>query len=61
METNLHSGEQRDVARAHGCQEGLLTIIQPFDGTGLPTMTHGLFGRIDHLKFRGRELLRAIP
>jgi len=60
VETNLHSGEQRDVARAHGCQEGFLTIVQPLNGTGLPTMTHSLFRRIGHLQFGGGEF-RTIP
>ena len=53
VETNLISREQRDVARAHGRQEGPFAIVQPLNGTGLPTMTNSLLRRVNYLQFRG--------
>src|SRR5580693_1154518 len=50
VKTSLISREQRDVARSHGCQEGLLAIVQPLNGTGLPAMTHSLFCGTDYLQ-----------
>ena len=50
VKTSLISREQRDVARPHSCQEGLLAIVQPLNGTGLSAMTHSLFCGTDYLR-----------
>jgi hypothetical protein len=41
VETSLISRIQCDIARPHGCQQRLFAVVQPFDGTGLSTMTNG--------------------
>src|SRR5258708_32462434 len=48
--TSLISRVQRDIARAHSCQEWLYAVVQPLDGTKLSTMTNSRFLRGYYLR-----------
>ena len=54
VQTNLISRVQHDIAWSHGCQEGLLAIVQPLDWTGLSTMTYSPFHWAYYLRSRYR-------
>jgi hypothetical protein len=54
VETNLISRIQRDIARSHGRQEGLLAIVQPLGLTGLSAMTYSRRRWLYYLQSRYR-------